>query len=272
MRIDLHNHILPGIDDGSKQIEESLEMAKIAIDDGIEVLVCTPHIFPGVYHNDTAIIRRAVNKLQRTLDEAGLSLRLMIGADAHVSPNLLEDLQSGVVPSINGGRYFLLEPPHVGFPTYLKAEVKRYLAAGYVPVLTHPERLDWARKHYALFKELVDMGCWMQITAGSLTGFFGAGVKQLTERCLLDGLVHVVATDAHSSSCRKPELKAAFARAVKLVGHEEAQALFEVRPLAVIENHAPEAVLAVPYLYDNFFRRLTWLATSRLKYRFRLLR
>ncbi len=272
MRIDLHNHILPGIDDGPKQLAESLEMAKIALDDGIEVLVCTPHIFPGVYHNNTAIIQRAVNRLQRKLDEAGLPLRLMMGADAHVTPNLLEDLQSGVVPSINGSRYFLLEPPHVGFPSYLKAEVKRYLDAGYVPVLTHPERLDWAHQHYALFKELAAMGCWIQITAASLTGFFGKGVKRLTERLLLDGVVHVVATDAHSSSFRKPELKAAFARAVALVGHEEAQALFELRPLAVIENHAPEGVLAVPYLYDHFFKRFIWLASSRLKYRLRLLR
>jgi protein-tyrosine phosphatase len=271
MRIDLHNHILPGIDDGPKQLEESLEMAKIALDDGIEVIVCTPHIFPGMYHNDSAIIRRAANRLQRKLDEVGLPLRLMIGADAHVTPNLLEDLQSGVVPSINGGRYFLLEPPHVGFPSYLKLEIKRYLAAGYVPLLTHPERLDWARQHYALFKELVAMGCWIQITAASLTGFFGAGVKQISERLLLDGLVHVVATDAHSSRFRKPELKAAFARTVQLVGYEEAQAIFDLRPLAVIENHTPESVTVVPYLLDNFFKRVMWLAGSRLKYRLRLL-
>jgi protein-tyrosine phosphatase len=271
MCIDLHNHILPGIDDGPKQLDESLEMAKIALSEGIAVVVCTPHIFPGVYHNDTHIIERAVNRLQRKLNEANLPLKLMVGADAHVSPDLLEQLQSRVVPTVNGSRYFLLEPPHVGFPSYLKAEVERYLAAGYVPLLTHPERLDWARQHYALFKELVDMGCWIQITAASITGYFGAGVKQLTERLLLDGLVHVVATDAHSSRFRKPELKAAFARAVQLVGHDEADALFNLRPLAVIENHAPNQVQAVPYLYDHFFKRQFWLMGSRLKYRLRLL-
>jgi protein-tyrosine phosphatase len=271
MRIDLHNHILPGIDDGPKHLDESLEMAKIALSEGIEVLVCTPHIYPGVYHNDSASIQRAVKKLQQALKKAELPLKLMVGADAHVTPNLLENLQSGVVPSINGGRYFLLEPPHVGFPSYLKDEVKRYLAAGYVPILTHPERLDWAHQHYALFKELVLMGCWIQITAASLTGFFGAAVKRLTQRLMLDGLVHVVATDAHSSKFRKPELKAAFASAVKLVGREEAHALFDLRPRAVIENQPPETVVAVPCLNSALFKGLFWSLGSRLRFRLGLL-
>src|SRR5574337_485004 len=110
--IDLHTHILPGIDDGAKSLELSLEMARIAVADGTTVMACTPHIYPGLYMNDGAGIRRARDKLQMALDLKQMPLRLVVGADAHLVPELRDGLKSGRVPTLHDSRYFLLEPSH----------------------------------------------------------------------------------------------------------------------------------------------------------------
>lgn len=114
--IDLHTHILPGIDDGARSLEISLDMARIAVADGTTVMACTPHIYPGLYMNDSAGIHRERDKLQQALDAHGIPLRLVVGADAHLVPELLQGLQTGRVPTLNGSRYFLLEPSHNVLP------------------------------------------------------------------------------------------------------------------------------------------------------------
>jgi protein-tyrosine phosphatase len=110
--IDLHCHMLPGIDDGAADEAVSLEMARIAVADGIRTTACTPHIYPGFYENDRAGIEARVAKLQRRLDEEGIALRLTFGADAHLTPALLGRVRAKTAPTIAGGRYLLVEPSH----------------------------------------------------------------------------------------------------------------------------------------------------------------
>ena len=126
--IDLHCHLLPGIDDGAPDLATALAMARIAAGDGITVTACTPHLYPGMYENDGPAIRRAVAELQTRLEEAGIPLRLTLGADTHITPDLVTDLRSGRVPSLHDSRYFLLEPPHHVAPPRLE-ETRRCLAA-----------------------------------------------------------------------------------------------------------------------------------------------
>ena len=108
--IDLHSHILPGIDDGSRHLEMSLEMARIAVGDGIRTMACTPHIYPGLYMNDSAGIQAARDALQAQLDAHGIALQLTTGADVHLVPGLLGGLRAGTIPTLHGTRYLLLEP------------------------------------------------------------------------------------------------------------------------------------------------------------------
>ena len=110
--IDLHSHILPGIDDGAKSLDISLEMARQAVADGIHTMACTPHIYPGLYMNDAQGIAAARDALQRELDSQSIDLRLVTGADVHLVPGLLAGLRDGRVPTLNGSRYLLLEPSH----------------------------------------------------------------------------------------------------------------------------------------------------------------
>lgn len=260
--IDLHSHILPGIDDGAVDLETSLAMAREWVADGVSVLACTPHILPGLYHNTGPGIRIAVENLQRALDEEGIPLQLITGADNHVIPDFAAGLQSGHLLSLADTRYVLVEPPHHTAPPRLDDLMFSVMTAGYTPILTHPERLTWIKTHYDVIKRLAARGVWMQITAGSLTGSFGRAPKYWGERMLAEGLVHILATDSHDLKARPPILSQGYYCAERIVGEEEAMHLVYTRPLAIIQDQAPENV-ALPEPLDISVRKAYENATPR---------
>jgi protein-tyrosine phosphatase len=237
--IDLHCHILPGIDDGAANLGVSLRMAQALVTDGVSIVVCTPHILPGVYHNNGPQISSAVQRLQNALGQEGIPLRLVAGADVYMVPDLIAGLRSGRIPSIAGSRYVLIEPPHHTAPPQLEAFFFSLLVEGFVPILTHPERLGWLRHRYESIRQLVRAGVWMQITSGSLTGAFGRNAQRWAYRMLDEGCVHLLATDAHDTHRRPPDLSRGRDAAAARVGIEEAEHLVLTRPLGVIENEAP---------------------------------
>jgi protein-tyrosine phosphatase len=245
-------------------------MARIAAADGITMTACTPHIYPGLYENDAQGISERVKALQRRLFDEGIKLSLTIGADAHLAPELLARLRAGTAPSLAGSRYFLLEPPHTVAPPRFSEAMFDFVAAGYVPVLTHPERLSWIKSHYDVFVALVKSGVWMQVTAGSLTGRFGKAARFFGEKMLDEGLVHVLATDAHSARHRAPLLAEGREAAARWVGGDEAQRLVRDRPQAILDDRNPAEVTPVPALRDGpsearpgFFSRLGGRRTAR---------
>lgn len=238
--IDLHSHLLPGIDDGAKTLDVSLEMARIAVRDGIQVMACTPHIYPGMYMNDGPGIAAHTARLQQALHDHDIALRLVVGADVHLVPGLLAGLRSGAVPTLNGSRYLLLEPSHTTPPPRFEDSVFDLIASGYTPIVTHPERLTWIEHHYPVFLRLIQQGAWMQITAGALTGMFGPRARYWGERFLNEGHTHILATDAHSTGRRLPVLSEAAALAERALGAEEARNLVWHRPNAVLQNLPPE--------------------------------
>jgi protein-tyrosine phosphatase len=240
--IDLHCHLLPGIDDGAPDLDAALRMARMAVDDGITTIACTPHIYPGMFENDSAGIRLNIENLRDHLAAAGIPLKLSWGADAHVSPDLLPRLKAGTVPCLNGSRYFLLEPPHHVAPPHFDHFAFSLLAAGYVPVITHPERLSWIGDHYETFCSLSDRGVWMQVTSGSLTGRFGKAARYWSERMLDEGRVDILATDAHHPERRPPLLAEGREAAAHWVGTAEATHLVETRPLGILKNLAPDTM------------------------------
>lgn len=237
--IDLHCHILPGIDDGAADIAVSREMARAFVEDGVTHVVCTPHILPGLYLNRGPQIRDAVQALQGDLEREGIPLALAAGADAHVVPDFVDGLKSGELLTLAGSRYVLVEPPHHVAPVRLEDFFFGLLVAGFVPILTHPERLAWVEQLYPAVQRLVHAGVWMQITAGSLTGAFGRNARYWSERLLDEGCVHVLATDAHDVSRRPPILGDGREAAAKRVGSVEAEHLVLTRPGGVLANESP---------------------------------
>ena len=249
--IDLHTHLLPGIDDGAKTLEMSLEMARQAVGAGTTIMACTPHIYPGLYMNDAQGIAGHIAALQAELDERDIKLKLVRGADAHLVPELLEGLQSGRVPTLHNSRYFLLEPSHHVAPPNFEENVFQIMAAGFVPVVTHPERLTWIEDHYPTFVRLAERGAWMQLTAGAITGKFGKRARYWSDRFLGEGLVHIVASDAHNTQARHPRMADAVTRLIECMGKDEARRMVLERPRAILDNCEPGAVVGVPGLVNG---------------------
>jgi protein-tyrosine phosphatase len=217
---DLHSHILPGVDDGAVSVEAALDMARAWVDQGVQVVAATPHILPGVYHNTGQAIREAVGDLQVRIDEAGIALRVVPGADNHIAPNFVAGLAAGRLLAINDTRYVLVEPPH-------------------------PERLSWIRDGYAEVCALHDRGVLMQVTASSVTGAFGDKPRYWAERMLGEGRVDILASDAHDPARRPPNLAAGHAKAAALIGREEADNLVTHRPRAILENADPKTLPSI---------------------------
>jgi len=240
--IDLHCHILPGIDDGAPDLSISLDMAGASVADGVTDLACTPHILPGLYPNTGPQIRQATQQLQDALDQHGIPLRLVAGADNHIAPDFVAGLRSGHLLCLADSRYVLVEPPHHVVPPRLEETFFGLLTAGYIPILTHPERLSWIESRYEVVARLGRMGVWMQITAGSLTGAFGKIARYWAERMLDEGRVHILATDAHDTKRRPPNLRRGRDLAAARVGEGEAEHLVATRPRGVLDNVAPSSL------------------------------
>jgi protein-tyrosine phosphatase len=217
----------------------------MASSDGISTIACTPHILPGVYNNTGAAIRGAVTRLRQSISEAAIPIGLVTGADVHIAPDLGAQLRDGRALTLNDSRYLLLEPPHHVLPPRLEELIFGLQAAGYVSILTHPERLSWIEGHYDLIERLVYSSTLMQITAGSLLGQFGRQPRYWAERMLDDGFCHLLATDAHNTERRPPRMAEARALVAQRLGEDEAANLVLRRPQGILNNLSP-AELPLP--------------------------
>lgn len=232
--------MLPGIDDGAQSLAVSLEMARIATDDGITVTACTPHLLPGLFDNPGPAVRRMVQDFQDTLLEAGSGLQVTTGADVHLTPHTVAEIMSGHALTLNDTRYFLLEPPHMTAPPGFFKAVTFILASGFIPVITHPERLAWIDAHYPVFDKLARQGCLMQLTAGALAGQFGGRAERVAWQMIDEGIADVVASDAHSAGRRRPVLSRARRLVESRFGPERARKMFVETPALILSNKSVE--------------------------------
>lgn len=234
--VDIHCHLVPSIDDGAQSWEQSLLMAAMAASDGIGTIVVTPHQLGNFAHNSGRMIRARTAELQQYLDQQGVALRVLPGADVRIEPGMIDKLRSGEVLTLADRRkHVLLELPHeLYFP--LDEVLESLRRAGLVGILSHPERNQGLLKQPRLLAPLVERGCLMQVTCGSLLGTFGPLSQQAAEWMLEQGLVHFLATDAHGHNARRPLVKHAFERATRLVGEEIALDLCCRNPAAVVQG------------------------------------
>lgn len=244
--IDLHCHILPGIDDGPDTIEESLVMAESAVTDGISHIVATPHA-NNRYRFDFAQVRRVRDELQARV---GDRLKLATGCDFHLDPENLEFLRKDArVYCINQHDYLLVEFNEFSIPPAVDQTLHAIQLGGLRPVVTHPERNSLLRTHPERLRKWVQQGCFAQVTGGALTGSFGPTSREVALRWIAEGLIHFVASDAHNSRSRPLRLQPAYTVVVDQFGQEKARALFQENPLAAFEGrelpHVPEVEEAV---------------------------
>lgn len=232
--IDLHSHILPEIDDGATSMDVALDMARWAVEDGVEVMACTPHFLPGVYDPDAAHVLTRVDELNDRLIEAGIDLAVVAGCEAHVRPDMLRRLKAGQILTLHGGKYVLVEMPPTTLPPHMDRFFLDLIAAGYKPIMAHVERYRWTERSMPFIQNLVLAGVLMQVTAGSFFGDYGRSASDLSARLLDMGLVHLVASDAHDLTRRPTGLSKAWNFVKGARGIEEAQMIFRRRPEVIL--------------------------------------
>jgi protein-tyrosine phosphatase len=235
--IDLHCHVLPGIDDGSESLEQSLEFCRVALADGVSTLVATPHQKPGMYDNPPPVIREKLLDLRAAIREAGLEIEIVEGAEVYCTMDVALRLKEGQVTTINGmGRYVLLELPYQQIPIRPEETIFQLKLAGVTPVLAHPERIGYFTADIGRLENMVRLGCLTQLTAASLLGGFGQKAREFSLEMLERNLTHVISSDAHDTVYRPPVLSEARAAAAEIVGPERAMAMVSEVPKAVCDG------------------------------------
>ncbi len=243
--IDLHTHVLWRLDDGARTIDDSLEMCRIAYRDGIRTILATPHTLNGLYQNDRPLILAKVRELNAALMHLQIRnpnspIRILPGADVQFCEGILHQLDSGKVTTLgDGGKFLLLELPFTGIPYGAEEALFQLISRGIIPIISHPERNFEVGQNPRRYDEMIRMGCLGQVTAMSLTGGFGPEVRSLAGKLISNGLIHIIASDAHSTGRRPPILSPAVRAAARIVGEEEAWKMVTEYPQAILEGNRP---------------------------------
>lgn len=265
--IDLHHHLLPGLDDGSKTMENSIAMARMAAADGITHVVCTPHA-NGTYAYDRERNEALLAELRNHLAQQNISLTLGLGCDFHLSYDNIEDAKTHPSRySINGLSYLLVELPDYGLPRGLTEVFYELQLIGLTPILTHPERNPTLQADMRRVEDWLRGGLLIQVTGNSITGGMGKTAEKTAHQLLAKHWVHFLATDAHNLTSRPPKLSEARSIVARKYGTEYAELLCVTNPQAAFRGD-PLPAQEGPQLEDEraekgFFQRLVAKFTQR---------
>jgi len=207
--IDIHCHILPGIDDGPEDDDQALLLLQACIDDGITHVVMTPHVFPGRYDNRRSSIAQAASRFTALVAAQGMPVQLSCAGEVRFTPEVLDLLAVDELPYLGesaAGKAMLLEMPDAQIPLGAARLVDVLVRHGVVPVLVHPERNKAVMDNPQRLQPFIDQGCKLQLTAGSLVGQFGSRAQACAVALLDEGWVHAVASDAHNTRGRRPRM------------------------------------------------------------------
>lgn len=231
--VDIHCHIIPEVDDGARSWEVAAAMCEIAVQDGIEHIVATPHADSHYTYNREELAAR----LERLQQMAGAMPRFSLGCDFHLSPENLEDAFAHPQRyTIGNTGYLLVEFSHDFIPQQMTGALLQLIQTGLTPVITHPERNPLLHNDVRRLRQWIEDGCLVQITANSLTGYWGEAALRSARSLLEQGVVHVLATDAHDSRRRVPMLSGARALVAQWHGQELARTLVEDNPRAIVSG------------------------------------
>ncbi len=235
--IDIHAHILPGTDDGPSNLDDSLQMARVAVEDGIRIMIATPHCLNGRYLNWRSEILKACELFNEALQRHAILLTVLPGSEVHLSPELLNKLQEGLIMTLNdGGRYICLELPDQIMNRAVIGVINRLQRMELTPIISHPERNPAIQHNLKGLTEFVAAGALTQITAGSLTGAFGKAAFRCCRSILDADLAHFMASDAHSVRHRSPRLSDGYEKLLSLGEEVRAQRMLSEAPKAILDE------------------------------------
>ncbi len=234
---DIHSHILPNIDDGPHEMDDSVAMARVAQNDGTIKMICTPHHKDVTENHSISKLKQLFSEFKSRLKTENINLEIALGMENHISLDLPEALSNGTSLTLNQTNYALIELPFFGKPNFIEKILFDVQLKGYTPVLAHPERLELFQNTPSILNEFVNRGMLTQFTAGSILGLFGKKAKNLTQRYLKEGLVHTFASDTHRpTGPRLPILSSAFKEVSSSHGEDIASKLFSENPKSIIDG------------------------------------
>jgi protein-tyrosine phosphatase len=231
--VDIHSHILPGIDDGAKSWEMAVEMCQVAVADGITHMVATPHANDEFAYDR----RRHEETIAQLREKLSGAIELSLGCDFHLSFDNIQALRKNPAEfCIGSTSYLLVEFSDFGVSPQMVEMLKEFLDNGLRPIVTHPERNRILQQKPRMILDMAEAGCIIQVTASSFTGFWGAGPKKIAQWLLKNGTLHVLATDSHDPVRRKPVLSEGRAAIAELAGDEIAELVVSGNPEAIVRG------------------------------------
>lgn len=234
--VDIHCHILPGVDDGSQSPEETKAMLEKAWDEGIQIMVATPHYHKQRGKNDIDLIKKQLLLTRKLAKEVHPKMQICLGMEIYYGEDVPELLKTGKAVSIRKSRYILVEfSPGDDFQYILNA-VRKLQMSGHTVIIAHIERYNCLREDISNVEYLREMGAYLQVNAGSITGSYGRSVKKFLREVLKAHLVQLIGTDAHGPEKRSPKMQEAYKEVVKRCGEEYADQIFGQNAKKVLRN------------------------------------
>lgn len=236
--IDVHSHIVYGVDDGSKTIEDTMHMLKEAKKVGFTDIICTPHYMEGYYEVPCKEISSKISQI-RDLAE-GINIKIHQGNEIYANENIIEYIKSGQATSLNGSRYVLIEFPMQTKPINMDQVIYLLLQAGKVPIVAHPERYSYVRENPNMLLEYIEQGVLFQTNYGSIIGMYGNEIKETAKKLLTHNMIHFLGSDNHRVNTVYKNIPEALKILEKLVGEDKVQELTTENPECILNNEEIE--------------------------------
>lgn len=234
--IDVHSHILPNIDDGSRSIEETFNLIKEAKEAGFEGIVCTSHYMENYYETNRPEREVWINAIHENLENKNIDMNLYLGNEIYMSDNIIELLEDGKATTMNDTSYVLFELPMNAEPMNLYDMVYEMQQYKIVPILAHPERYSFVQTDPELIYDLIDKGVLMQANYGSIIGQYGKKAQMIVQKFLENNMIHMLGTDVHRQNTIYPKIPEIILELKSLIGEEKVKELTTINPELVIYN------------------------------------
>lgn len=235
--VDIHSHILPFVDDGSNDLEISFEMLKSAAAAGTDEIVLTPHC--NLYDREKNYLyemQLVFDAFKQKVEERNIGIKIYLGAEVFADESITQHLKKGLLPTINGSRFLMIEFDFYSTPAYICDTVRSIGRMGYVPIVAHPERYLCIKKINGVSMEIMNSGGLLQVNKGSLAGEFGESARQTALELISHNTAQFVASDAHSLSSRTVEMDLTYEIIEDYFGNKTAQSLLNDNPACLIRN------------------------------------
>ena len=225
---DIHCHILPGVDDGAKDMEMAKALLQKEAEDGVQNIILTPHYRRRMFEPEVSLIRDTYEQLKQ--ETADWDIRLYLGCEYHANMDMAEELNAGKCLTLGGSRYVLCEFSEGDMTSYITERTYQLLTSGYIPILAHIERYKALTRDFSLIDDLVERGCRMQVNAGSILGEDGFFVRRFCKKLIEYELLHFIGSDAHNLKDRTPRIGECAAFLEKKYGEDYARRLLQYNP------------------------------------------